>query len=92
MVLGYFFFDQFVQLGQSGRLVGFVIALLYFGLLNSSLGGGKTIGKRLMKIKVVGQKDGRLISLPASTCRYTVLALPFFFNGLALPFDNPESC
>ncbi len=87
-VLGYFFFDQFAKLGQSGRLIGCVIAILYFGLLNSSIGQGQTVGKRLMKIKVVNEADGNLISLPKSAWRYLVLCLPLLCNGLVLPFDN----
>jgi uncharacterized RDD family membrane protein YckC len=87
-ILGFFFFDQFAKMGQSGRLIGFVLAILYFGLLNSSIGRGQTIGKRLMKIKVVSAADGTLISLPRSAWRYVLLCLPFLCNGLVLSFDN----
>jgi len=86
--LGFFFFDEFAKLGQSGRLIGFVIAILYFGLLNSSIGNGQTIGKRLLKIKVISAVDDSLISLPKSAWRYLVLALPFYCNNLILPIEN----
>ena len=86
--LGFFFFDEFAKLGQSGRLIGFVIAILYFGLLNSSIGNGQTIGKRLLKIKVISAVDDNLISLPKSAWRYIVLALPFYCNNLTLPLEN----
>ncbi|MCP3178347.1 RDD family protein [Desulfuromonas sp. KJ2020] len=87
-VLGVFFFDQFAQMGQFGRLVGFVFAILYFGLLNSAVGKGQTLGKRLMKIRVVDAEDGSHISLAKSAWRYVVLSLPFLCNGLVLPLDN----
>ena len=52
-LLGLFLENYFVQIGGWGRLIGFSIALLYFGLLNSSLNKGQTIGKILLKINVV---------------------------------------
>ena len=35
MLVGLAFFQWAVSLGQAGRLVGFIVALLYFGVLNS---------------------------------------------------------
>ena len=87
-LLGTFFFEQFVQLGQAGRLVGFGIAVLYFGLLNSSIGKGQTVGKRLMKIKVIDATSGHLLALPKAALRYLLLGLPFFCNNLVLPVYN----
>ena len=76
VVLGLFWFDSLARLGGWGRLLGFGIALLYFGVLNSSIGGGQTIGKRIMKIQVV-DRSGHLISLGRSFLRYAVLGIPF---------------
>jgi uncharacterized RDD family membrane protein YckC len=83
-VLGLLLFDQFAQLGGWGRLVGFIISLLYFGLMNSALAGGQTFGKHLMKIRVVDLNNS-LISLPISFVRYSILGLPYFLNGAAIP-------
>jgi len=82
--LGLFLFDFFAQIGGYGRLVGFCIALAYFGLLNSSVGKGRTIGKKIMKIEVV-DRSGEHISLVRSLIRYTILSAPFFLNGLLIP-------
>jgi uncharacterized RDD family membrane protein YckC len=82
--LGIFLFDFFAHLGGWGHLVGFCIALVYFGVLNSSIGKGKTVGKRIMKIEVV-DKAGNYISLHRSFLRYTILAVPFFLNGVMIP-------
>jgi uncharacterized RDD family membrane protein YckC len=84
IILGIFLFDFFVGLGGWGRLVGFIVALLYSGLLNSSLGRGQTIGKRLTKIKVV-DGTGSYISLSRSFIRSTILSAPFFLNGALIP-------
>lgn len=83
-ILGLFFFDFFAQIGAYGRIVGFCIAFAYFGLLNSSVGKGQTIGKKIMKIKVV-DLNGGYISLVRSLIRYTILSAPFFLNGLLIP-------
>jgi uncharacterized RDD family membrane protein YckC len=84
LTLGFFCFDFLAGLGALGRLLGFGIALIYFGILNSSIGGGQTIGKRFAKIKVT-DTDGRAISLPRSSWRYVILAVPFFLNNAPIP-------
>ncbi|MDP6967552.1 MAG: RDD family protein [Gammaproteobacteria bacterium] len=83
-VLGHFFGDIFAQMGSWGRMVGFVIGLIYFGVMNSSLFAGQTIGKRLLNISVV-DAENQTISLVRSVLRYTVLAMPFTLNSTYLP-------
>ncbi len=80
-LLGVVFYDQLVRMGQAGRLIGFTIALCYFAILNSSIGHGQTVGKRLQKIRVV-DLQGETIPLKRSILRYLLLWLPFFCNGL----------
>jgi uncharacterized RDD family membrane protein YckC len=83
-------------MGAYARLIGFAIALAYFGLCNSRIGGGQTLGKRWLGVRVVDAHD-QLLSLPRSLLRYTVLGLPFFANGLPIgsqwvtltPLDYP---
>jgi uncharacterized RDD family membrane protein YckC len=82
--LGFFFFDYFANLGALGRIIGFVIALLYFVPLNSRIGSGRTIGKFLVRTRVVG-RDGKPVGLGRSFIRYLVLAIPFLLNGAPLP-------
>lgn len=79
-LLGLALENVFVQLGGWGRLIGFVIALLYFGILNSKLAHGQTLGKKLLKIKVVNAAN-EPISIGRSCIRYSIIALPFFLNG-----------
>lgn len=86
-LIGLVFYDRLVRIGQSGRLIGVVIALLYFALLNSSLGKGQTLGKRLLKIRVV-DLQGKTIPLHRSTLRYVILWLPFFCNHLMVDSGN----
>lgn len=76
LVLGLFLESFFVQLGGWGRLVGFSIALIYFGVMNSSISGGQTIGKKSLKIRVVDSNNSP-ISLEKSVLRYSILAIPY---------------
>lgn len=82
---GWALFDVFARMGGYARVVEFAAALAFFGVMNSALFGGQTLGKRLLKVRVAG-KDGALLSLPHSLLRYTVLGVPFFLNGA--PFDS----
>ncbi len=81
---GRIFFDFLAGTGPYGRLIGFVIAMLYFSLLNSSVAGGRTIGKRILKIRVVDGK-GRPISPARSFIRFLIAGSPFFLNGAMIP-------
>lgn len=83
-ILGFLLFDQLAALGAYGRLVGFAIALAYFGLMNSRLGGGQTMGKGWLGIRAT-TLDGQLMSVPRSLARYSVLGVPFFLNGAQVP-------
>ena len=79
-VVGLFLEDAFVQLGGWGRLIGFAVSITYFGVMNSSLSNGQTIGKKILNIKVVDSTNST-ISLPKSFLRYSFLAVPFSLNG-----------
>jgi uncharacterized RDD family membrane protein YckC len=78
------FFDTFSRLGSWGPLVGFCLALPYFAILDSAIGNGQTVGKRLMHIQVIDE-SGSTISLWRSAARYAVFAVPYFLNEMSLP-------
>jgi uncharacterized RDD family membrane protein YckC len=83
-VIGLPFFETFSNLGSWGPLVGFWLALPYFAILNSKIGNGQTLGKRLMHIKVVDE-NGSTITFWKSVARYAVFAVPYFLNEVLLP-------
>lgn len=89
-IFGFFFENTFVAMGIWARLVGFSIALLYFGLMNSKLLDGQTAGKTFLNIKVVNSKN-EPISIPKSFLRYTILGTPFFLNGIHLSNESMPS-
>jgi len=79
-IAGIFLFDHFASLGNWGRVIGFIIALMYFGLLNSALTNGQTPGKKCLRIRIVDEAN-QSIGFGRSSLRFTVLSLPFFLNG-----------
>ncbi|MFN8443119.1 MAG: RDD family protein [Caldilineaceae bacterium] len=75
-------------IGPFGRPIGLLFILPYFGILNSEIGGGQTLGKRWLKI-AVRNKANEPISLWRSILRIVLLTFPVLFNGWALPiFQN----
>ncbi len=80
VAFGLFLTEEFVQLGPWGRLLGFVVAIAYFGTQNSRLTGGQTPGKRALKIKVVA-KDGTPLSVPKAFLRFLPLGAAWFLNN-----------
>jgi uncharacterized RDD family membrane protein YckC len=85
MLVGLAAEDALSRMGGYERLVGFVLALAYFGLLNSQVGGGATLGKRVMGIRV-RSTDGTFLSVPQAMARQAVFFVPFFLNNA--PFDE----
>ncbi len=81
LAVGFRFYVYFLSLGQFGRLYGLIIYLGYFATLNSRLGNGQTLGKRILGIKVV-DRDANPLSFPQSIIRQSIIATPIFLNGL----------
>src|SRR5262249_47264486 len=86
MFLGLALFDLAESLGGAGRLIGAIAALLYFGVMNSRLGGGQTFGKRLLGLRVV-DRSGDLLSPARSIVRFLVFSAPYFLNSLWFDVD-----
>lgn len=84
--IGLVAYDRLVALGDWGRAVGFAIALVYFGSMDSELSGGLTPGKRILGIKVV-KADGAPLSVGGSTLRATIFCVPYFLNGALIDAD-----
>ncbi|MFA6033158.1 MAG: RDD family protein [Myxococcota bacterium] len=89
-ILGLVFYGVFSSLGGYGRIIGFAIALCYFGIMNSSICGGQTIGKRILKIKVISA-GGRPIGVGRSIIRFLIIGIPYFLNGAPIPVEILQS-
>ena len=74
-------FDSiFTQMGVGSSLLEFSIFVLYFGILNSSMGGGQTLGKRLLDIRVVNVR-GRDITFMRAAIRAGILGIFFYLSA-----------
>lgn len=83
-VFGWVYFDRLAQVGDRGAIVGIVVAVVYFGILGSSIGNGQTVGMRVCKIKVV-DAGGKLLPVSKSLPRYTILWIPIALNRTTMP-------
>lgn len=83
LAAGGLMFDRFASMGMYARIVGFAIALLYFGICNSEIVKGQTVGKMVMSLRVV-DVDGKPLTVTRSLARYSVLGIPYFLNNLPL--------
>jgi len=82
-ILGLFLGDSFVQMGGQSLLVGFIISLIYFGLGNSKLFNGQTLGKRVVKLQVVDTNMDTL-TISKSVLRALIYTVPYFFLNYKL--------
>jgi uncharacterized RDD family membrane protein YckC len=83
-VLGWTLSSVLFQIGPYGRLVGLCFILSYFGLMNSCVGNGQTVGKRLLRI-AVRDSENKPIPVSRSLLRISILAIPATLNQWTLP-------
>src|SRR5687767_6677951 len=70
-LLSLLFRGVFLRLGENGVWIGLLITFLYTGILQSAVGEGQSLAKRILKIQVL-KMDGSFLSLPVSFLRYSV--------------------
>lgn len=81
--LGWLAMDFFSTLGAMSRLIGLALGVAYFGVTASGLGGGRSLGMRLLGLKVVSV-SGRPLGLAAALGRAALLITPVILNGWML--------
>lgn len=86
-IIGEVFFESLARIGDWAKIIGFVMALAYFGICNSRVAGGQTLAKRLLGLRVI-DAHGCTLSLTRSMLRYVVLGVPFFAGGLAIASES----
>ncbi len=85
--------NVFYQIGENGLFIGLIITFLYTGILQSYIGNGQSIAKKILKIQVL-DINGKYLSLQKSFLRYTVIAFVFYNSWIItaltsiLPFLN----
>lgn len=81
LCLGLFLHKQFEAMGEWGRVVGFLVALAYFGVMESRICQTSTLGKRALGIKVI-TAGGAPLSVGKALLRSAVFFVPYFLNGI----------
>jgi uncharacterized RDD family membrane protein YckC len=77
------------ELGPYARIPGQFLALLYFGLMDSFVGNGQTLGKRLVGVGV-RNAEGQPIGIGRSMLRTLIWLVPETMNGWSAPvMSNP---
>jgi len=78
--IGYLFRYTFSAMGLHAIWLGLVCSFLYYGLQHTRLGGGQTLGKRVLGIQVL-RRDGQYLDFGRSFLRYLVVSF-IFYNGI----------
>lgn len=81
LVAGGFLSKQFAALGAWGNLLGFAIAVAYFGITQSRIGGGQSPGMRILGLKLIRRDGGLLAPWPAAG-RAALFCVAYFLGGL----------
>lgn len=77
----------YMKLGNYGKIVGAVVVLIYFGIFDSRICKGQSIGKKICKIKVVN-RNSEYISISKSFLRSLWIFLLILLNGTS--FTNSK--
>lgn len=81
LLLGLIFEDFFFKIGTFGKIIGFFLAGLYFSFLENDKSIGQSIGKKILKIKVV-HVSGNSLSFIRSFLRYSIWGICYYINGM----------
>lgn len=79
------------QLGKYDWVPLFAVGMVYFALFDSAVLGRSSIGKKIMKIRLIG-KNGKAISPLRAVLRAILISFPFFNQqiGQLFPPDTSE--
>lgn len=81
LVVGAILSKQFAALGPWGRLLGFAIAVTYFGVTQSRIGGGQSPGMRILGLKLI-HRDGSLLEPWPAMGRAALFCVAYFLSSL----------
>jgi uncharacterized RDD family membrane protein YckC len=72
-----------LRLGERAVILGVPITLLYTGVLQSHIGRGQTLAKRLLSLRVV-RLDGAYLSLDRSLVRWAIMGTMSYGGAVAI--------
>lgn len=80
-LISFFLGNYIMYFGHFKIIIGIVISTIYFTLMHSKLFAGKSIGKRLMRLQLIGL-DGNYLSLGKSFLRSIIFTIPYCYSDL----------
>lgn len=83
----FFFRDQLSAIDGPTRMIGLAVSLAYHGILTSGPGGGRTLGMRMVGLKVT-RLSGKPLGMVAAFWRALLLSAPFMLNGQFFPIQD----
>ncbi|HEY4187193.1 MAG TPA: RDD family protein [Polyangia bacterium] len=86
-VVARIFRGALLSLGERAVIFGAPITLAYTGLLQSSIGRGQTLGKRLFRLRVL-RLDGQYLSLDRSLTRWAVMGIMSYGGAVAIALGS----
>lgn len=95
-VLAKIFRGPLLRLGESAAILGAPLTLVYMGVLQSHIGGGQTVAKRLLGLRVL-RTDGQFLTLDRALVRWGLMGVLSYGGAVAialsvaLPFLNLEA-
>lgn len=87
LLAGFVFFDKLASMGPLCRLLGFLAGGLYFGLMDSALFKGASIGKKICGLMVVSV-SGRFLTFSQSLGRFLPVGLSILFSNWILGLNS----
>jgi uncharacterized RDD family membrane protein YckC len=82
-VIATVFRSSLLRLGERAAILGAPITLLYCGILQSQIGGGQTLAKRLLGLRVL-RLDGQYLSLDRSLVRWSITGMLWYGGSIAV--------
>jgi uncharacterized RDD family membrane protein YckC len=86
-VIASVFRGSLLALGERAAIIGAPITLLYTGVLQSHIGGGQTLAKRLLGLRVV-RLDGQYLSLDRSLVRWSIMGMMCYGSAIAFALSS----
>jgi uncharacterized RDD family membrane protein YckC len=80
-ISGLFLEDFYVSMGKYGTLIGSVITIVYFSILQSKVGKGQTVGKKVIDAKVT-DLSGQYLTIGNSFLRSFITFFPVMNAGI----------
>ena len=82
-VIALIFRGPLLRLGERAVIIGAPVTLLYMGVLQSHIGGGRTLAKRWLGLRVL-RLDGRYLSLDRSLVRWALMGVLSYGGAVGL--------